>query len=88
VLISSVIDGGPAVKAGLRGGDQQVTVRGIPVTAGGDIITAIDGDPIASFDQMIGYLASKKLVGQTVTITILRGTETLQLPLTLAERPR
>ncbi len=88
VLISSVIDGGPAVKAGLRGGDQQVTVRGIPVTAGGDIITAIDGDPISSFDQMIGYLASKKLVGQTVTITILRGTETLQLPLTLAERPR
>jgi S1-C subfamily serine protease len=88
VLISEVIDGGPAVRAGLHGGDQQVTVRGVPVTAGGDIITAIDGDPITSFDQMVGYLASKKQVGQTVTITILRGTETLQLPLTLADRPR
>ncbi len=88
VLVSSVIDGGPADKAGVRGGDQQLTVRGLPVVAGGDIITAIDGDPITSFDQMIGYLSSQKLVGQEVTLTILRNGETLQLPLTLADRPR
>ncbi len=88
VLVSSVVDGGPAVKAGVRGGDTQVTVRGIPVVAGGDIITAIDGDPITSFDQMIGYLSSQKLVGQEVTLTILRDGQTLQLPLTLADRPQ
>jgi S1-C subfamily serine protease len=88
VLVSSVVDGGPALKAGVRGGDTQVTVRGIPVVAGGDIITAIDGDPIISFDQMIGYLSSQKLVGQEVTLTILRDGQTLQLPLTLADRPR
>ncbi len=88
VLVSSVIDGGPADKAGVRGGDKQLTVRGLPVVAGGDIITAIDGDPITSFDQMIGYLSSQKLVGQEVTLTILRDGETLQLPLTLADRPR
>jgi len=88
VLVSSVIDGGPADKAGVRGGDKQLTVRGLPVVAGGDIITAIDGDPITSFDQMIGYLSSQKLVGEEVTLTILRDGETLQLPLTLADRPR
>jgi 2-alkenal reductase len=88
VLVSSVMDGGPAEKAGVRGGDQQLTVRGIPVVTGGDIITAIDSDPIVSFDQMIAYLSSQKLVGQEVTLTILRGGETLQLPLTLADRPR
>ncbi len=88
VLVSSVVDGGPAVKAGVRGGDTQVTVRGIPVVAGGDIIVAIDGDPITSFDQMIGYLSSQKLVGQEVTLTILRDGQTLQLPLTLADRPQ
>ncbi len=87
VLVASVIDGGPAERAGLRGGDQQVTVRGIPVKSGGDIITAIDGAPINSFDEMIAYLAAKKQVGQTVTVTIVRGSETLQVPVTLDERP-
>jgi len=88
VLVSSIVAGGPAEKAGLRGGDRQVTVRGIPVVAGGDIIIAIDGDSIISFDQMIGYLSSQKLVGQEVTLTILRDGETLQLLLTLADRPQ
>jgi 2-alkenal reductase len=88
VLVSSVVNGGPADRAGVRGGDRQITVRGIPVVTGGDIITAIDGDPITSFDQMIAYLSGQKLVGQEVTLTILRDGETLQLPLTLADRPR
>jgi S1-C subfamily serine protease len=88
VIVSAVIDGGPAQRAGLKGGNQPATVRGIPVRSGGDIITAIDGDPVNSFDEMIAYLAAKKQVGQTVTVTILRGTETLQVPLTLDERPR
>ncbi|HTP11712.1 MAG TPA: trypsin-like peptidase domain-containing protein [Anaerolineae bacterium] len=88
VVIATVVDGGPAERAGLKGGDQQVTVRGIPVRSGGDIITAIDGDPINSFDEMIAYLAAKKQVGQTVTVTVLRGAQTLQVPLTLDERPR
>lgn len=88
VLIASVVENGPAARAGLRGGDQQITLRGIPVRAGGDIITAIDGAPIDSFDQMIAYLASKKQVGQTVKVTILRGSDQLEVPVTLDERPR
>ncbi len=88
VLISSLVDGGPAARAGLRGGDQQVTVRGFPVRAGGDIIVAIDGDPINSFDEMIAYLTAKKQVGQTIAVTIIRDGQTLQVPLTLDERPQ
>lgn len=88
VLIASVTENGPAARAGLRGGDRQVTVRGIPVRSGGDIITAIDGAAINSFDEMIAYLAAQKQVGQTVTVTIMRGAETLQVQVTLDERPR
>jgi S1-C subfamily serine protease len=88
VLIAAVIDGGPAERAGLKGGDRQVTVRGIPVRAGGDIIIAIDDYPINSFDEMIAHLAAQKQVGQTVTVTIIRGSDTLQVPVTLDERPR
>ncbi len=87
VLISSVVDGGPAARAGLRGGSRQTTVRGFPVNAGGDIIVAIDNDPINSFDDMIAYLAARKQVGQTITVTIIRDGQTLQVPLTLDERP-
>jgi 2-alkenal reductase len=88
VLISSVVDGGPAALAGLRGGSRQVTVRGLPVSAGGDIIIALDGEAVTSFDQMIALLTSRKTVGQTVMMTILRDGETLEVPLTLVERPR
>jgi S1-C subfamily serine protease len=88
VLIADVIDGGPAERAGLKGGDRQVTVRGVPVRAGGDIIIAIDGNPINSFDEMIAHLAANNQVGQTVTVTIMRGSDTLQVPVTLDERPR
>ena len=87
VLIATIRDNGPAQRAGLRGGDHQETIRGIPVSVGGDIITAIDGDLITDFDQMISYLANQKQVGQTVTITLIRGKETLQVPLTLVDRP-
>ncbi len=88
VLIASVVDDGPAQQAGLHGGDRQVTVRGFPVRAGGDIIVAIDNDPVNSFDEMIAYLTARKQVGQTVAVTIIRNGEMLQVPLTLAERPR
>jgi S1-C subfamily serine protease len=88
VLIASVTGGGPAERAGLKGGDRQVSVRGVAVHTGGDIIIAIDGDTINSFDEMIAYLAARKQVGQQVIVTIIRGTETLQVPVTLDERPR
>ncbi|CAG0928913.1 putative serine protease PepD [Thermoflexales bacterium] len=88
VVIASVVDGGPAERAGLKGGDRQVTVRGLPIRAGGDIIIAIDGDAINSFEEMIAYLAARKQVGQTVTVTVIRGAETLQVPVTLDDRPR
>ena len=87
VLIASVMDGGPAARAGLRGGDQQITVRGIPVRAGGDIIIAIDAEPISSFDQMIAFLADRKQVGQTVSVTIIRGSDRLEVPVILDDRP-
>ncbi|MGC9335519.1 MAG: S1C family serine protease, partial [Anaerolineae bacterium] len=42
VLISSVEPGSPAAEAGLQGGTRQIVVSGVPMLAGGDIVTAID----------------------------------------------
>jgi 2-alkenal reductase len=88
VLVASVAPGGPADQAGLRGGTQQTTFRGHNVSLGGDIITAVDGTPVRDFDAMIGYLVMNTKVGQTIALTVIRDGKTVQIPLTLGERPR
>jgi 2-alkenal reductase len=87
VLIQEVQPDGPAARAGLRGGTREVRVRGASVRLGGDIITAIDGHPIASFDELVSYLVNHTEVGQTVTLTILRDGQEQQVQVTLGERP-
>lgn len=87
VLVASVTPDSGADKAGLRGGDREVTFRGIPVTLGGDIIIAIDGVPLNSFDELLGYLVSNTTVDQEITLTIVRDGETLEVPVTLTARP-
>lgn len=88
VLISEVIPGAAADRAGLRGGDpaSEVSFRGVPVLLGGDIITAIDGTPIHSFDELLGYLVSNTNPGQQIIVSIVRDGEALELPVTLDTR--
>jgi 2-alkenal reductase len=88
VLISSVTPNGPADQAGLRGGAKTARVRGVQVTTGGDIITAIDGTPLRDFDDMITYLANRTQVGQTVTLTIIRDGKEMAVQVKLGERPK
>lgn len=87
VLIQEVPPDGPAARAGLRGGQREVQVRGARILLGGDIITAIDGHPVASFDELVSYLVNHTEVGQTVTLTILRDGREMQVLVTLGERP-
>jgi len=86
VLVQSVTSGGPSEKAGLRGGDRQVSFEGSVVIVGGDIITAIDGIKIQTMDDLIVYLADRA-VGQKVTLTLLRDGYEQTSSVTLEERP-
>jgi 2-alkenal reductase len=54
---------------------------------GGDLIIAIDDRPITDFGDLNAYLAFETEVGQTITIRVLRDGETVELPLTLGQRP-
>jgi 2-alkenal reductase len=87
VLVAEAVRGGPSDEAGLRGGNDQINFSGQPVTVGGDIILAIDSYQLRDFDDLIAYLVRDTSVGQEVILTILRGGETLQLSVTLGERP-
>jgi len=87
VLIVDVMRGSPAERAGLRGGTRQVVVNGVPVTVGGDIVTAINGTPITSIDQLILYLELNTSPGQAINLNIIRGSEKIEVDVTLAARP-
>jgi 2-alkenal reductase len=87
VLVATVTAGEPAARAGLRGGDREIEVMGVPVLAGGDIIIAIDGYELRDFDDLIAYLVRETEVGQEVMMTIIRDGEELELPVELEERP-
>jgi S1-C subfamily serine protease len=87
VLISTVEPGSPADKAGLRGGSQQVVVSGIPMLAGGDIVTAIDQAEVKRSDDLVNYLASHTSVGDMVTLTVVRKSQELKVEVRLEERP-
>ncbi len=85
-LIEQVTPNGPAQKAGLKGGTQTTTVQGQAFTIGGDVITAVDGKTVQTFDDLIAILAAHK-PGDKVTVTYERGGQSHQTIVTLAERP-
>ena len=87
VLVFAVEPGSPAEKAGLRGGDQEIMVSGIPMLAGGDVVIAIDQVEVKRFDDVVNYLASNTSVGDVVTLTVIRQGSELDLSLTLEARP-
>jgi S1-C subfamily serine protease len=86
-LVNQVSAGGPAEKAGLRGSTQQATINGQGVNVGGDVIIAIDNQPVKTFDDLVAYLFSSTSVNQTVTLTILRDGQQQNIQVTLAARP-
>lgn len=52
----------------------------------GDIVTRIDDRPIRDFEALQQYVQSRR-PGELLTIRVLRGTDMLDLPATLAARP-
>ncbi len=87
VLIASITPDSPADEAGLRGSDKQFEYLGSQVIIGGDIITAIDGEPTPTFEALVSYLARATEPGQKVELTILRDGKTQTVDLTLGVRP-
>jgi 2-alkenal reductase len=54
---------------------------------GGDLVIAVDGQPVSDFSDLNGYLVFYTEPDQLIELTVLRGGEEIVLPLTLAERP-
>ncbi len=79
--------GSPAAKAGLQNAGQMTTIDSLTVPSSADIITAIDGQPVTGYNSLITYLTNNTQPGQSVTLTVLSNGKSIQLSLTLGERP-
>jgi S1-C subfamily serine protease len=88
VLVVEVVPGSPAAAAGIRGGDREVQIGNARVLVGGDVITAINGQPVATSQELTVYLESETQVGDTVEVTLMRGRQEMTVSVTLAERPQ
>jgi len=86
--VDEVMPGGPADKGGVKGGAEVVDENGIQLHKGGDIIIAIDGQPVRQFNDLVSYLVTKAAPGQEVTLTVVRDGKKKDLKVTLGERPR
>ncbi len=86
-LVEEVVPNGPAAKAGIRGGDTKVNIDGNVVRIGGDVIIAINGNPVDSIETLLAYLEEKTNPGDTVTLTIIRDGEQMEISVVLGVRP-
>lgn len=83
--VLTVTPDGPADKAGIRAGDKPTSIPNLK--AGGDLITAIDGQPVSNFDDLLSYLITNKAPGENVVLTVVRDGQTMDVTLTLDKRP-
>ncbi|MFZ0511434.1 MAG: trypsin-like peptidase domain-containing protein [Candidatus Nitrosopolaris sp.] len=78
VIVSSVQSGSPAAKVNL----QPITVKHM-----GDIIIAIDGHPVKRFEDIINYLESTKMPGNTIIVKLLRNGTLKNVDIQLTPNP-
>jgi S1-C subfamily serine protease len=86
-MVVEIMPGGPAEKAGLRGGNRQIQVGNLMLVVGGDVIVQVDQEEIQSGDDLVKYLRGKN-PGDSVKIKIYREGKVREIKATLQERPR
>ncbi len=86
-LIVDVTAGGPAANAGLHASTKQVVISGQQTVVGGDVIVAINGQPIKQFEDLASYLFDNTKVGDSITVTVLRSGKQQDVKVTLGALP-
>ncbi len=84
ILIERVLPGGAADKAGLHGGNQRLYQGNTPVMLGGDLIVAVDGQPIQSAQDLSAALTAHR-AGETVNVTVFRGQRRMTVKVVLGD---
>ncbi|ELZ03751.1 S1C family serine protease [Natrialba aegyptia] len=86
VLVAETVPDSPADGV-LEPVSEETTVDGTPVPVGGDVIVAIEGEPIPNEDRLSTVLALDTSPEDTIEIEIVRDGDHQTVDLTLEERP-
>lgn len=84
LLIQTLERNGPAARAGLRGGRQDVLIGNTQISIGGDFIVAIDGKPVDRSDAIARSLQRKR-AGDSIELTIFRSGQTTNVRIKLVD---
>ena len=85
LLVERATKGGPAAAAGIHGGDRVAQAGMRRIAIGGDVITAIDNQKVAS-QLDVNLVLNHKRPGDTVNVTVYRGGKKMDIPVKLGER--
>jgi S1-C subfamily serine protease len=86
LLITDVIEGSPADRAGVRGGMEERTVDGTTWVLGGDIIVEADGTRLRTFDELRELIEGKD-PGDELTLVVNRDGDERTVTVDLGRRP-
>jgi S1-C subfamily serine protease len=86
-LVIEAAPGGPADTAGVQGGNTPAQLAGREIPLGGDVVLGIDNRDVRKIDDVLGYLQQATQVGDTVTLTVWRDGQIIEIPVTLGARP-
>jgi 2-alkenal reductase len=81
------VNSGPARDAGLRGGSRKVDFNGRAIPAGGDVVLAIDGEPVRSGADFVRIVTGSLSPGDAAVFTVLRDGRRLRVVVRPIERP-
>jgi S1-C subfamily serine protease len=84
LLVVEVVPGSAADRAGLRGGTERAYLGNAPIMIGGDLLVAIDGQPVED-QQDLSHIMQNHRSGDTVTVTVYRGKKRMDFKLVLGE---
>ena len=86
LLVQDVAPGSAAAAAGIRGARQIVLIGNVELGVGGDLITAIEGQPVERNDAITRAL-SRKRPGDRLALEVFRNGRNVKLEVTLGEDP-
>lgn len=85
-MVAEVVEGGPAEKAGIKGGNEELTFQASQYEIGGDVIISANGEEIDRAEDL-GRIIGGLQPGETVSLGIIRDGKEITVDVDLEERP-
>ncbi len=88
IIVATVVERGPADKAGLIPNTEIVEFDNQQFPTGGDIIISVNNQPVEGMADLLVYLTSKTQPGDNITLGLVRGNgSTTSIQVKLEDRP-